>query len=108
MLIRVTKNDIKLGQRSHASACPVARALRRATGAREIGVDGLNISVGSQDFSSPIEVTEFVQRFDLDGRQGLKPFTFELRELKKKRVKATKKTARVEEPLVLVADKKVR
>ncbi len=106
MQIRVTKNDIKNGERSHASACPVARAIRRVSGQREIGVDGANISVGTQDFVAPSVVSTFIQRFDLDGRRGLKPFTFELPGLTPKKRAARTTTKR--ESRVLVAAKRTK
>lgn len=84
MRIEVTADDIAKGKRKSCDACPVARAIHRATG------DGWNavvykdncIAVADDDdwdreeFTPPPEVAQFVK--DFDAGRPVTPITFDL------------------------------
>lgn len=75
MQIQVTQKDILSGIAGDCSACPVALALFRATGA-DIKVGPEEIAVGHSTYISPLVVRDFVDAFD--ARKMVWPFTFEL------------------------------
>lgn len=71
----VILNDIKKGDSYVASSCPVARAIRRATGKRRVLVSGTEYTIASQQYRDlPKKAIIFIKRFDA----GLKvhPFSF--------------------------------
>lgn len=79
MRIEVTERDIRLGRPRRAFTCPVARAVKRATGARTVGVDDVVITLDmAREFETPKKVRDFIGKLDFDGRRGLKPFSFTL------------------------------
>lgn len=78
VLIEVTAEDIAEGVPKDDCECPVARAIKRATGLRT-SVAELGISVNcyypdSVEVRTPDEVREFVTRFDAGS--GVEPFSF--------------------------------
>ena len=80
--IKVTKEDIRKGKPGIASSCPIAKALRRATRAREVVV-GLSTCKWKKKgvwFSYSVlgEVQNFIGAFD--GGWRVKPFSFEMHE----------------------------
>lgn len=89
--VRVTRKDIKNGQKGSQAACAVARAVRRATGFRMTRVTSENVAVITRGedkmprsdganvrYSAklPIRAQNFVRNFD-DGVK-VKPFTFKV------------------------------
>ena len=76
MIITVTADDIKRGNRQDCFECPVARAVRRAmsksawVGYFTMGWDG------SKARKLPKKVASFVSRFD--SGKPVKPFSFEI------------------------------
>lgn len=71
--IDVTQQDIDKGKRRNARRCPVARALRRATGRRNCYVSN-DVSVGDMYCSLPRRFSTFINTFDDYGRDEVKPF----------------------------------
>ena len=91
MRIDVTRDDIRLGKRGRCNTCPVARAIRRDLGKGiEVFVYGSQVSIGGRVFELTRGVSDFIERFDHDGRRGLKPFSFTL-PIKAKPRKAAKR-----------------
>lgn len=81
MLIRVTAGDVAAGVPCHGDRCPVAIAVRRATGFEyvTVGKEAVTVSDGWRVVRSvghPFEVGERIAAYDL-GR-GMEPFEFEL------------------------------
>jgi len=75
--VTVTAKDIVRGRRSIADRCPVALALKRATGRRwEVYFTVLQDVGRRRGIKTPDQVAEFCERYD-DG-VGMRPFTFEL------------------------------
>lgn len=76
VLVEVTADDIKQGQRDNCLDCPVARALNRAfnLGPACVDTDIFYFDWGYDTHSLPEEVTEFIVNFD-DGQQ-VEPFSF--------------------------------
>lgn len=80
MLIYVTKDDIKKGQRKSSSLCPIARSLKRR------GFDDVAVGKFTVAFHSPFvrtdlpqEARTFVRNFDAGVRRDrLQPFRFRL------------------------------
>ena len=83
VVVSVTQEDIAAGEPCEALSCPVAIAIRRATGLRTY-VDEDTIALGERyrggpfvvSLPPPPEVTRFVDRFD--HRRPVSPFTFTL------------------------------
>ena len=88
MKIQVTKEDIRQGNTSSPSWCPVALAVRRAIpdSAPLVGNSGITFYWERQELNQdlPRSVRWFIRRFDTGPRwaRGLlaRPFTFELKE----------------------------
>jgi hypothetical protein len=78
MLIKVTEDDIKHGERGICNTCPVARAIRRATGAKYIAVDWCAIDIGDKLYDTPRSAARFI--YDFDNGLKVEPFEFELGE----------------------------
>lgn len=76
MLIKVTAKDIKEGVAGNCSLCPVALALKRASGQDLVKAGSMYIEVGNNSFQTPPEASRFMFRFDT--RLSPLPFTFEL------------------------------
>lgn len=73
--IHVTQEDIENGERNRASRCPVAIAIKRATGNASVYVGTLDMSIGEfLDMSLPRKLVKFIGRFD--SGKAVHPFTF--------------------------------
>ncbi len=76
--VDVTEEDITRGVRGSCTACPVALALRRATGTNWASVDD-SVMESAHSFNraeTPPEVVKFIYLFDAQGR--VEPFSFEV------------------------------
>lgn len=64
--VQVTREDIQKGQPKSAFLCPIARAIKRATGVRDVEVDDCRIKVDGLEemFDLPREIVEFIEAFD--------------------------------------------
>ena len=78
--IEITANDIRLGKRGQPTSCPIARAIKRELGDHpKVGGSGsFSIMLGGeyQRYSAPDKAGKFVYRFDTDGKDAVKPFSF--------------------------------
>lgn len=88
MRISVTQSDINKGDKRNAHSCAVARAVRRATKAKEVSITYGVISVGRKEFAMSSQVSNFIS--DFDAYLNVKPFSFTLPRVK---LYKTKKTA---------------
>ena len=75
MRIRVLRRHINKGRRYKYLSCPVALAIREATG-KKVKVKESSLERGKNSVVSPHEVTDFVCQFDLG--EPVSPFTFTL------------------------------
>lgn len=79
--INVTVEDIRRGCRESEFACPIALAIRRATG-RGVEVTPYSAHLYSQEYLVKVKVPlpddarAFIRRFD--GGAAVRPFSFEL------------------------------
>ena len=74
--VTVTPRDIVKGKQWSACGCPVALALRRATG-RKISVGPLELADEDETHVDlPAEVVDFIRRFDRG--EPVEPFRFEI------------------------------
>lgn len=76
--IEVTQEDIEKGKLGECSACPIALAMRRATGKPfEVGTDiyWLGFDLRSERMLPP-EAALFVS--DFDDKKPVQPFSFEI------------------------------
>lgn len=78
--IDVTKEDIDNGQRGQCNTCPIALAIKRATGAACF-VDKFSVSIwrdgepcAIRAVYTPLEVSTFVKSFDKG--YAVRPFSF--------------------------------
>lgn len=85
-VITVTANDIERGQSGSSTRCPIARAVRRTTGRRNLGVY-VNISFydkhgqPTSEYALPARAASFMSRFDSfndNVAKLLDPFTFRM------------------------------
>ena len=77
MRIDVTEEDIQEGVKCDCDACPIARAVRRATGDQTLSVMGYGVYRGAMLIGRfPKKATDFVISFDSD--DSVKPFSFNL------------------------------
>lgn len=76
MRINVTQSDINKGDKRNAHSCAVARAVRRATKAKEISITYGVISVGRKEFAMSSQVSNFIS--DFDAYLSVRPFSFAL------------------------------
>lgn len=82
MIINVTEVDILCGKKKSCTHCPVAYAVKRATGRkRNVVVDGQYLTIGldrqnEQEIYLPKKARDFISKFD-DG-QKVKPFSFNI------------------------------
>lgn len=85
MLVTVTAEDIKNGQKKVCSRCPIALAVIRASGKKFASVVPGEFGCGDTDpnfpggqwkrYSMPDVAYDFMRRFDTD--RYVEPFTFE-------------------------------
>jgi len=76
--VEVTQDDIDHGERGRCQTCPIALALKRATGEAWSVTDVIVYQVGRPEYAwLPARAEGFVHRFD-DCEQ-VKPFTFKLK-----------------------------
>lgn len=78
VLVQVTRDDIQYGTRSSESACPIARAVARATG-KQAHVSGTRIKIGANTLSvrrlpTTPKQAKFVRDFDNNAK--VEPFDF--------------------------------
>ncbi len=80
--IEVTQDDIDHGTRGSCNTCPVARAIKRATGFHNL-VSARNVLAYNRERSTrptavnlPIEALRFINDFDC--HHPVQPFSFEL------------------------------
>ncbi len=81
MLIEVTQNDIDEGRRGECELCPVARAIKRASGSHCVYVDPTEVLLGENVLEAtwtklPEEAAQFIE--DYDNMQPVDPFSFNL------------------------------
>lgn len=79
--IEVTAEDIRQGVRNNAFNCPIAHALRRASGHNAVRVDVCDLTVNSageglRSAPLPPEAESFLVLFD--SSLDVAPFTFEV------------------------------
>jgi hypothetical protein len=74
--VEVTAEDIANGARKVGGNCPIARAIRRATGCSDVFVTADAIVAG-EIYELPSEAEDFIWAFD--GGQDVTPFTFTAR-----------------------------
>lgn len=84
LIVEVTERDIKNGIREDATSCAIARAVKRATGRRDVEVCENYIDIPKDDYTLR-DVTKTVQSFikAYDAGEEVKPFSFALRGYKK-------------------------
>jgi hypothetical protein len=78
--VTVTTQDIKIGDPFEAGSCPIAKALRRASGEHLVFAwrNGEAL-IGGEKFSLPKKVAEFIDEFDQNAekvRRKMSEFTF--------------------------------
>ena len=88
MKIKVTKTNIRRGDRRSTNSCPIARAVKRTFGLDEVcvNVDSIqfvvstNLNPTSKKIPLPKEVQDFINVFDSGNtpKNELEPFEFEL------------------------------
>lgn len=78
MLVKVTKLDIKRGDRLNPVRCPVARALRRALGySRKVRVGFYTVKMFGKVELLPPPVIRFIE--DFDSGAVVAPFSFRIK-----------------------------
>lgn len=77
MKINVTKSDIRSGVRYKYDKCPVARAIKRATGKKNIIVIPTGVLCGKKSMRLPNIAAEFIS--DFDAKRLVEPFSFNLK-----------------------------
>lgn len=82
VLVTVTKQDIQTGVRNSAESCPIAHAVKRATGlsasVNQTRVKTMKGGMTVKRVPSTVKIAEFVRRFDT--AQAVEPFEFWLDE----------------------------
>lgn len=76
MIIEVTQEDIRFGQRHSPEECPVARACSRVFVGQRVRVSSSHANVGLVAYKLPPEAADFIDRFD--GCLSVQPLEFEL------------------------------
>ena len=76
MKIIVTQEDIDRGEPTECGRCPVARAIKRATGRKRLKVWTAMVIISQKRFSLSQRVTDFIYAFD--NAEPVKPFSFSL------------------------------
>ena len=76
--VEVTQDDIDQGRRRSSCECPVALAVKRATGAEWVivGCSSVDIGDNKQPFRLPDDARQFISNYDLGFRP--EPITFTL------------------------------
>jgi hypothetical protein len=77
LTIKVTQCDINRGKRAECGKCPVAIAIKRATGENRVVVGAGWARVGEMGYPLPDKVYDFIERFDF--AKPVKPIRFALR-----------------------------
>lgn len=81
MRIDVTQEDIVKGAPEDCGRCPIALAIRRATGWERVNVDYTTVQPDRDNLQDlidlPAEAVEFISLFD-KGQCAVAPFSFEL------------------------------
>ena len=79
--IKVTAEDIRLGERNTTSACPIARRLKASYKPKSLCVDSNKIEMffktGTVTFEPDKAITKFIEEFDKG--MSVKPQTFTLK-----------------------------
>jgi len=77
--VDVTARDIATGEPGCCSRCPVAKAVRRATGIREVEISTKLLWIGKawKGISLPSVTRRFI--FSFDDHQPVRPFSFKLK-----------------------------
>ena len=77
--VTVTREDLQEGIRCHAALCPVARAIRRASGAKYVSV-WVRIQIDHELWPTPPRVLRFIRRYDWLPHcwPFIQPFSFDL------------------------------
>jgi hypothetical protein len=76
MLIKVTEDHIENGRRHETCRCPIALAIKEATGCSNVSVGQQSATIGVYTHILPKEAGDFVR--DFDHRKKVVPFEFEL------------------------------
>lgn len=87
-LIKITRQDISLGEPYSVSNCPVARAVIRTFKTQDVVVTGLDIEVKGVPYTVPQSVIKFVMNYDLE--REVEPFSFKTSKIVKKVRKTNK------------------
>lgn len=73
--VTVTKEDIRRGIREDPESCPIARAVRRATGRRFVAVDeAITFDSTREVYNLTPQADQFIN--DFDRGDNVKPFKF--------------------------------
>lgn len=75
--IEVTQNDIRKGKRGSCFNCPIARAVKRATGCKDVDVDSdgtISLENGEVVIPSSIKRERFIEKFD--DKEKVSPIVF--------------------------------
>lgn len=79
MIVSVLQSDIEEGEPRNSWRCPIALAIRRATGSHTVQVFGRQAMIDGQPHALNDECDNFVQVFDVPHSRGrCCPFNFEL------------------------------
>ena len=73
MLVTITQEDIDQGDKYNPRWCPVARALKRTTGDRDVSV-GYMVDIGGTIYRLSNRMSDWIYRFDQGGT--VRPITF--------------------------------
>lgn len=72
--VTVTQEDIDAGKPCDGRNCPIARAVKRATGSSDVIVDGMSIEFYGAEFTPPDVCDRFISAFD--SGEPVEPFEF--------------------------------
>ena len=79
--VEVTQSDIDQGEKQACEHCPIAIAVRRASGGYPwVGRFFISVTTaeGHVEYATPHSVYDFIDRFDEAGKIAVEPFGFEL------------------------------
>lgn len=77
--INVTQADIDGGYQDNCTACPIAIAIQRATRRYDIHVERRALLTNGKLLCElPRKAQVFIERFDADGPEAVKPFCFKV------------------------------
>lgn len=74
--VSITQEDIDAGVPCNGRACPVHRAVARATGSMDVWVDGMTIAIDGKEYRTPSIVETFIN--DLDSGRPVEPIDFQI------------------------------